>query len=114
MNTRALALIAVSIATLIYGLNYTIAKDVMPLYMKPYGFILLELWSNCYFLVFRLVCEIQKIEKGDYKKILLAAFFGVALNMLAFFKGLSLTTPISASVMMVISPIMVLFFLVYY
>ena len=52
----------------------------------------------------------QKIEKEDYLKILLASFFGVGLNMLSFFKGLSLTTPISASVMMVTSPILVLIF----
>jgi len=50
------------------------------------------------------------MDKEDYKKILLASFFGVGLTMFAFFKGLSLTTPISASVMMVTSPIMALLF----
>ena len=39
MNQRTFALIAVSIATLIYSLTYTIAKEVMPNYIKPYGFI---------------------------------------------------------------------------
>ena len=38
MNKRTLALIAVSTATLIYGINYTIAKEVMPIYVKPFGF----------------------------------------------------------------------------
>lgn len=37
-----------------------------------------------------------------------AAFFGVALNQLTFFKGLSYTSPISASVIMVTAPIIVL------
>ena len=111
MNTRALALIAVFIATFIYGLNYTIAKDVMPLYVQPYAFILLRVaGATAIFWFLGLFMKSQKIEKGDYKKIALAAFFGVALNMLSFFKGLSLTTPINASVMMVISPIMVLIF----
>ena len=50
------------------------------------------------------------MTKADYKKIFIASLFGITLNMLAFFKGLSLTTPISASVMMVTSPIMVLIF----
>ena len=45
MNQRTFALIAVSIATLIYGVTYTIAKDVMPNYIKPYGFILLRVSS---------------------------------------------------------------------
>ena len=102
MNQRTSALIAVSIATLIYGVNYTIAKEVMPLYVKPFAFILLRVsGATLVFWILGLFIKKQKIEKADYKKILLAAFFGVALNMLSFFKGLSLTTPISASVMMV-------------
>ncbi len=50
----------------------------------------------------------QKVEKSDFFRIFLAALFGVCLNMLAFFKGLSMTSPISASVIMVTSPIIVL------
>ena len=111
MNQRTFALIAVSIATLIYGVTYTIAKDVMPNYIKPYGFILLRVSSaTLIFWTAGLFTKQQKIEKSDYKKILIASFFGITLNMLAFFKGLSLTSPISASVMMVTSPIMVLIF----
>ncbi|MCL7761958.1 DMT family transporter [Polaribacter sp. Z014] len=111
MNQRTLALIAVSIATLIYGLNYTIAKKVMPIYVKPFGFILIRvLGATTIFWILGLFITSQKIEKEDYLKILLASFFGVGLNMLSFFKGLSLTTPISASVMMVTSPILVLIF----
>ncbi len=111
MKTRTLALIAVSIATLIYGLNYTIAKEVMPLYVKPFGFILIRvLGATAIFWLVSLFVKSEKIDKGDYKKIFVASIFGIALNMLAFFKGLSLTTPISASVMMVMSPIMVLIF----
>jgi|TARA_B110000967_G_scaffold208076_1_gene259116 drug/metabolite transporter (DMT)-like permease len=111
MNTRTLALIAVSIATLIYGLNYTIAKEVMPLYIKPFGFILIRvIGATAIFWLVSLFVKPEKIDKGDYKKIFVASIFGIALNMLAFFKGLSLTTPISASVMMVMSPIMVLIF----
>ncbi|WP_298779209.1 DMT family transporter [uncultured Polaribacter sp.] len=111
MNTRVLALITVSIATLIYGVTYTIAKDIMPLYIKPYGLILLRvIGATAVFWFLGLFVTSKKIEKGDYKKILLAAFFGVGLNMLTFFKGLSLTSPISASVMMVTSPMLVLLF----
>ncbi|MGY0407626.1 MAG: DMT family transporter [Polaribacter sp.] len=111
MNTRTFAIIAVAIATLIYGVSFTIAKDVMPLYIKPYAFILLRVsGATAVFWLISLFVKTQKIDKNDYKKILLASVFGIALNMLAFFKGLSLTTPISASVMMVTSPILVLFF----
>ncbi len=111
INQRTLALIAVSIATLIYGLNYTIAKEVMPFYVKPFGFILIRvLGAATIFWILGLFIKSEKIDKSDYKTILLASFFGIGVNMLSFFKGLSLTTPISASVMMVTSPIMVLIF----
>lgn len=111
MNKRVLALIAVSIATLIYAVNYTVAKEVMPTHVKPFGFILIRvLGATIVFWLVSLFVKSEKIEKGDYKKIFIASIFGVALNMLAFFKGLSITTPISASVMMVMSPIMVLIF----
>ncbi len=111
MNQRTLALIATSVATLIYGVTFTVAKEVMPLYIKPSGFILLRV--GCAAMVFWLLgvfVKAKPIEKSDYKNIMIAAFFGVGFNMLTFFKGLSYTTPISASVMMVTSPILVLIF----
>lgn len=111
MNKRILALIAVFIATLIYGVTFTFAKEVMPVYVKPYAFILVRVsGATLIFWTLGLFIKQEKIEKSDYKKIFLVSFFGITLNMLAFFKGLSLTTPISASVMMVTSPIMVLIF----
>ena len=111
MKTRTLPLILVSIATLIYGVTYTIAKDVMPTYLKPSAFILLRVaGGTIIFWIAGLFVKKQKIDSSDYKIIFLAAFFGISLSMLAFFKGLSLTTPISASVMMITSPIMVMIF----
>lgn len=111
MSQRTLALIATSIATLIYGVTFTVAKEVMPLYIKPSGFILIRV--GCAAMVFWLLgvfVKAKPIENSDYKNIIIAAFFGVGFNMLTFFKGLSYTTPISASVMMVTSPILVLIF----
>lgn len=111
MSQRTLALIAASIATLIYGVTFTVAKEVMPLYIKPSGFILIRV--GCAAMVFWLLgvfVKAKPIEKSDYKNIMIAAFFGVGFNMLTFFKGLSYTTPISAAVMMVTSPILVLIF----
>ncbi|APG65686.1 EamA family transporter [Tenacibaculum todarodis] len=111
MNTRTIALIAVFITSLIYGVTFTIAKEVMPLYIKPYGFILLRVGgATIVFWLVGLLIKAKSIEKQDYKHILLASFFGVGINMLTFFKGLSLTTPISAAAIMVMSPIMVLLF----
>lgn len=109
MNSKAPAFIAAFSAALIYAVSFTIAKDVMPTYVKPFGFILLRVaGATLLFWLLGLFAKKEKIERNDFLTIAAAAFFGVALNMLTFFKGLSLTTPISASVIMVTTPILVL------
>ncbi|MCF6214183.1 MAG: DMT family transporter [Flavobacteriaceae bacterium] len=109
MSTRTLALLAALAAALIYGLTFTVAKHVMPVYIKPYGFIVLRVFGATLLFWFSgLFIKKEKIAKADYGRIFLAAVFGVGLNMLTFFKGLSYTTPINASVVMVMVPIIVL------
>ncbi len=62
----------------------------------------------CFFGWFGCLCQKKKLRLGDFPRIIAAAFFGVAFNMLTFFKGLSLTSPISAAVIMVSTPMIVL------
>ncbi len=110
MQDKTKAFIAAFLAALIYGISFSIAKDVMPFYIKPYGLITLRVMgATALFWIVSVFTNNEKIEKQDFLRIGLAAVFGVALNMLTFFKGLSMTTPISASVIMVTSPIIVLF-----
>ncbi len=108
-NKRHFALAAATLVAIIYGVTFTVAKDVMPKYIAPYGFILVRVSiSVVLFWITWLFGPKEKIDQKDYLRITLAAFFGVAFNMLTFFKGLSLTSQISASVLMVTTPIIVL------
>ena len=109
MSKRNLALIGATIVSIIYGVTFTIAKDVMPLYIDAYGFILLRVGgSMILFWLVWLFMPKEKIALNDFPRIIAAAFFGVAFNMLTFFKGLSLTSPITAAVIMVSTPMIVL------
>jgi drug/metabolite transporter (DMT)-like permease len=109
MSKRNWALIAATMVSLIYGVSFTIAKDVMPNYVKPYGFILIRVFgATILFWLISFFGPTEKIQHKDFPRIIAAAFFGVALNMLTFFKGLSFTSPISAAVIMVTTPIIVL------
>lgn len=109
MSKRTWALVAATLVSLIYGVSFTIAKDVMPLYVKPYGFIILRvLGASILFWAVSFFGPKEKIQREDFPRIIAAAFFGVAFNMLTFFKGLSLTSPISSAVIMVTTPIIVL------
>ncbi len=109
MSKRTWALIAALMVSLIYGVSFTIAKDVMPTYVKPYGFIVLRVFgATILFWAISFFGPKEKIQLQDFPRIIAAAFFGVGLNMLTFFKGLNFTSPISAAVIMVTTPIIVL------
>lgn len=109
MGKRGLALTAATLVSVIYGVTFTIAKDVMPAFIKPFGFIVLRVGGSVIlFWLAALFATKQKIALNDFPRIAAAAFFGVAFNMLTFFEGLSQTSPIMASVLMVTTPIIVL------
>ena len=98
-------------ATLIYALNHTIAKDVMPTYIQGFGFIGIRLiGATIAFWLIGLLMPKQHIDKADRWAFLRAAFFGMAINMLAFFKGLEYSTPINSTVIITTTPIMVFLF----
>ncbi|PRZ26361.1 DMT family transporter [Flavobacterium granuli] len=109
MSKKNIALLGATLVSVIYGLTFTIAKDVMPQYIDAYGFILLRVGgTTLLFWLFWFFMPKEKIALNDFPRIIAAAFFGVAFNMLTFFKGLSLTSPISAAVIMVSTPMIVL------
>ena len=110
MKNNKFALFALVLVQLFYGVTFTFANDVIDGgYIQPYGFILFRVsFAAILFWIFSVWTPKEKIDRKDYIKFVIAAFFGVALNMLAFFKGLQFTTPINGSVIMVTTPIIVL------
>ena len=111
MDKRTLGFLAALGATIIYGLNHTIAKNVMPIYITPFGFILLRvLGAAILFWVVSFFIKPEKIKKKDWPRLIACSFLGMVINMLAFFKGLELSTPVNSSVIITISPIIVFIF----
>ena len=97
------------LANLIYALSFTVAKDVVPHYIKPFGAIVIRVTvASALFIGYKLAMEKEKVERRDYGLLILCGLFGVAINQLLFFKGLSITTPINAALMMTTTPILVL------
>ena len=108
MRQRPLALLALFAVNLIYGVNYVVAKGLMPQVIGPSGFILLRAIGAV--LLFWLVRAFrpERVASQDAVRLFLCAVFGVALNQLMFFQGLMRTSPIHASVIMLATPILVL------
>lgn len=109
MSKRHWALFAATLVSIIYGVTFTIAKDVMPKHIDAFGFIFLRVGgSMLLFWLSTLFIKTEKIDKTDFPRIIAASFFGIAFNMLTFFKGLSYTSPIMGAVLMVTTPMIVL------
>ncbi|MFH6984697.1 DMT family transporter [Marinoscillum luteum] len=100
--------IAMLLVGLLYGTNYSIVKIITPEYILPFGLIVIRvaIATACFWLIGLSVNE--KINwRADWVRIVLCAFFGVGINMLFFFKGVSLTTAINGSIIMTLTPVMV-------
>lgn len=98
-------------ATVIYGINYVVAKGIMPDFLEPRAIIFLRVSIAA--IIFWIVGEFfpkEKVIGKDLLKLGYISFFGIALNQVMFFEGLNLTTPINASIIMVGIPIIVLVF----
>lgn len=112
MSTKIKVHIALWVVTLIYAATFSIAKQIMPLYIKPFAFILMRVSvaAVCIFFFHRAFIHEKIEDKTDYRKLMVCAVFGIAANMLLFFKGLSITTPINGAVLMMNTPIFVVVF----
>lgn len=104
--TTKTAHILLLIVNLIYGANFTIAKAIMPKYIAPFGFIFLRVSISLllYGLIYLFWLK-EKIDSKDIPRFIACGFFGIAFNQLMFFKGISLTSTINASLLMITTPL---------
>jgi len=80
----------------------------MPNYVGAFGFIMLRVGGAAIlFWILSIFTPKEKIQREDWKILLAAALLGMVVNMLSFFKGLSLSTPINSAVLVTITPIIV-------
>ncbi len=110
MNIRHIAIFCGFCVALFYAYNFTAAKEVVPEHIGPYGLTWFRvLFTGSIFWILSLLAGPKaKVPLKELPLIALAAFCGVGFNMVTFMKGLELTSPISASVLMVTTPIIVL------
>lgn len=111
LTTTARAHIALFVAQIIYALNYSIAKGLMPDYMGPLAIVLFRVAGACVlFWITSLFVQTQKVDRDDMVKMVWLSLFGVVINQVFFIWGLNLTSPINSSIIMISNPIMVFLF----
>lgn len=109
MNNKYTAHAALLLVNLLYGINFLVAKEVMPAYIGPSAFIFIRV--SCTLVLFALLffaITREKIERADVPRFILCAITGVATNQLLFYEGLNYTTPINAAVIFTSNPILTL------
>ena len=109
-NTKAhIALIATNI---FFALNYTAVKTLFNGgFVKPFGlnFIRVIVATALLWLLYLFAADKKKIDKKHYGRFLLCSILGISLNQLLFIKGLSLTSSIHASLLILTTPILITF-----
>ena len=108
MDKRILALIAAIVATSIFGINHTIAKELMPNVLSPNALLYSRVLGAaiCFWFV-SLFTKREKVELKDFKLIIICAIFGMGLNMITALNGLYNSTPINSSIITTLAPIFI-------
>lgn len=101
---------ALFFVALIYAANYSLSKDVMPQYMGPFGIVTLRIVGAALFfaVLSRIIAPQDHIQgRADNVRSIICGVTGIGVNQLLFFSGLNYTSPINASLLQTIAPIVV-------
>jgi len=111
INHSTKAHLALLGANTIYGTSYIIAKGIMPDKISPTPMVVIRLGvCALLFWLIKFFFIKERVEKKDLLALFACGLFGGAASQLLFFHGISLTSPIDASIIMTITPVIVLVF----
>jgi drug/metabolite transporter (DMT)-like permease len=109
-SPKAKAHIALLTANFLFGVNFSIVKLISPSLILPFGLNLMRVLvaTGLFWLLFLFRPVNGKILKKDIPRFLLCAVTGIAINQLLFIKGLTLSTPIHAALLILGTPVFIL------
>ena len=109
-SPKAKAHIALLTANFLFGVNFSIVKLISPSLILPFGLNLMRVLvaTGLFWLMFLFRPVNGNILKKDIPRFLLCAITGIAINQLLFIKGLTLSTPIHAALLILGTPVFIL------
>ena len=110
MNKRSLAHIALIFTNIFFAINLSAVKHLTNNgLVQAFGLNVVRVGvSVILFWILYLIKPVNiKIDKADRRRLFLCALFGIAINQLMFITGLSLTYPIHAALLLLITPILI-------
>lgn len=118
MNKKALSpktkgILLILIANVFFAINMPVSRELTPEWINPFGLSQFRItFAFISFLVLSFFVEDNK-KRFSYREhitLLLAGLLGTAANQLSFLAGLSLTSPVDASLIITITPIITMLF----
>jgi len=106
--------LAVLVTNFIFGINYSVVKLISPSHIVPLGLNMarVAVTFTMFWLLFLIKPSVNPpigIDRKDIPRFILCAASGVVINQVFFLKGLSMTSPIHASLLALIAPILIVF-----
>lgn len=96
-------------ANIIFAINFSIAKQATPFWIKPFGLNVARVLVTT--ALFWLMAPFERrdrpVDRRDWLTILACALTGVTINQLLFIRGLSMTYATHASLIQLATPIMI-------
>jgi drug/metabolite transporter (DMT)-like permease len=112
LNKKTAAHLALLFTNLFFAINLSAVKHFTNTQLaKPFGINVVRVGISMllFWLLFLFKPVKIAIERQDIKRFILCAVTGIAINQLLFLKGLSLTYSIHASLLMLTTPILIVF-----
>jgi len=112
LNKRSLAHFALLFTNLFFAINISAVKHLTNLQLAlPFGINVVRVGVSVilFWFLYLLKPVNIHIDREDRKRLFFCAVTGIAINQLLFLKGLSLTYPIHASLLMLTTPILIVF-----
>jgi drug/metabolite transporter (DMT)-like permease len=101
--------IAVIFTNIFFAINYSVVKYISPSHVGPYGLNIIRVGVSL--ILFWLLWSLGKtgagIRKEHWGRFLLCGLTGVAINQMLFIKGLTMTSTIHASLLMLSTPLLI-------
>ncbi|MDR2118842.1 MAG: DMT family transporter [Tannerellaceae bacterium] len=108
-NEKIKGHILIFLANILFAVNISISKFLIPFHLTPEALTLLRVLFGCImFWITSLFIPYEKVPLKDLGILFLCALCGITLNQSLFMSGLNLTSPIDASIIATAGPIYVM------
>lgn len=109
LSPRIRAHMAILTANVMFALNYSYSKSIIPDWMLPEGICIARIATAALMFVLLAVTMVkERIEHADIWRLVLASVFGIGGNQYIFLQGLNLTSPVDSAIIATTGPVIVL------